>query len=77
MSTDAPAATADGPLLSAALAADLAGYDRGEMARLAEEGSLDHCFTVGSQSTHRTQESQARIGHRLWQLAPVALEGAS
>lgn len=45
-----------------------AGYDGGRMAELAESGELDHCFTIRSQSIHRIQESQARVGHRLWDL---------
>ena len=45
-----------------------AGYDGGRMAELAEAGELDHCFTIRSQSIHRIQESQARVGHRLWVL---------
>jgi D-sedoheptulose 7-phosphate isomerase len=40
-----------------------AGYDGGQMAA---SDSVDFCFTVDSQSIHRIQESQARIGHRLW-----------
>ncbi|MGY2876089.1 D-sedoheptulose 7-phosphate isomerase [Marmoricola sp. URHA0025 HA25] len=43
-----------------------AGYDGGRMAELAAAGELDHCFTIRSQSIHRIQESQARVGHRLW-----------
>ena len=43
-----------------------AGYDGGRMAELAGAGELDHCFTIRSQSIHRIQESQARVGHRLW-----------
>lgn len=43
-----------------------AGYDGGQMAASDE---LDFCFIVESQSIHRIQESQAMIGHRLWQTA--------
>ena len=43
-----------------------AGYDGGAMAA---SGELDYVFTVDSQSIHRIQESQARIGFRLWQAA--------
>lgn len=43
-----------------------AGYDGGRMAELAAAGELDHCFTIRSQSIHRIQESQARVGHLLW-----------
>jgi D-sedoheptulose 7-phosphate isomerase len=43
-----------------------AGYDGGQMVASNE---LDFCFTVDSQSIHRIQESHARIGHRLWQVA--------
>lgn len=46
-----------------------AGYDGGRMAELAASGELDFCFTIRSQSIHRIQESQARVGHRLWSLA--------
>ncbi|MDP3969815.1 MAG: SIS domain-containing protein [Nocardioides sp.] len=45
-----------------------AGYDGGRMAELVEAAQLDHCFTIRSQSIHRIQESQARVGHRLWAL---------
>ena len=45
-----------------------AGYDGGRMAELAACGELDFCFTIRSQSIHRIQESQARVGHRLWSL---------
>ena len=45
-----------------------AGYDGGRMAELAAAGELDFCFTIRSQSIHRIQESQARVGHRLWSL---------
>lgn len=41
------------------------GYDGGRMA-ISED--VDHCFTVRSQSIHRIQESQALIGHQLWQV---------
>jgi D-sedoheptulose 7-phosphate isomerase len=40
-----------------------AGYDGGQMAA---SDAVDFCFTVDSQSIHRIQEAQARIGHRLW-----------
>jgi D-sedoheptulose 7-phosphate isomerase len=45
-----------------------AGYNGGRMAELAAAGELDFCFTIRSQSIHRIQESQARVGHRLWSL---------
>jgi len=48
------------------LTVGFAGYDGGRMAELAAAGDLDWVFTVRSQSIHRIQESQARIGHRLW-----------
>jgi D-sedoheptulose 7-phosphate isomerase len=51
-----------------------AGYDGGRMAELAAEGRLDHCFTIRSQSIHRIQESQARVGHRLWVLTQERLD---
>lgn len=41
------------------------GYAGG---RLAESADVDQCFTIDSQSIHRIQESQAVIGHRLWQV---------
>lgn len=41
------------------------GYAGG---RLAETRDVDHCFTIDSQSIHRIQESQAVVGHRLWQV---------
>ena len=42
------------------------GHDGGRMA-VAED--LDFCFTVGSQSIHRIQESHAILGYRLWSVA--------
>ena len=47
-----------------------AGYDGGAMAATDD---VDHCFTVPSQSIHRIQESQAVLGHALWQHAQTAL----
>ena len=47
-----------------------AGYDGGHMAC---SDDVDHCFTVDSQSIHRIQESQARVGHRLWELTQTRL----
>lgn len=47
-----------------------AGYDGGAMAAADD---VDHCFTVPSQSIHRIQESQAVLGHALWQHAQTAL----
>lgn len=41
------------------------GYAGG---RLAETRDVDHCVTIDSQSIHRIQESQAVVGHRLWQV---------
>lgn len=46
------------------LTVGFAGYDGGEMAT---SGSVDHCFTVRSQSVHRIQESQALLGYQLWE----------
>lgn len=40
-----------------------AGYDGGSFA--GEDGA-DFCFVVRSQSVHRIQESQARLGYELW-----------
>ena len=51
-----------------------AGYDGGRMAQLQAAGELDHCFTIRSQSIHRIQESQARVGHRLWQRTQELIE---
>lgn len=48
------------------LTVGFAGYDGGRMRQMAEAGELDHVFVVRSQSIHRIQESQARVGHRLW-----------
>jgi D-sedoheptulose 7-phosphate isomerase len=56
------------------LTVGFAGYDGGRMAELAADGRLDHCFTIRSQSIHRIQESQARVGHRLWVLAQEHLD---
>jgi D-sedoheptulose 7-phosphate isomerase len=42
------------------------GHDGGRMA-VAED--IDFCFTVGSQSIHRIQESHAMLGYRLWSVA--------
>src|ERR1700676_498999 len=42
------------------------GHDGGRMA-VAED--LASCFTVGSQSIHRIQESHAILGYRLWSVA--------
>lgn len=50
------------------------GYAGG---RLAETADVDHCFTIDSQSIHRIQESQARIGHRLWQVVQRELGTAA
>jgi D-sedoheptulose 7-phosphate isomerase len=50
------------------LTVGFAGYDGGRMAELVAAGQLDHCFTIRSQSIHRIQESQARVGHLLWAL---------
>ena len=47
-----------------------AGYDGGHMAR---GDDVDFCFTIDSQSIHRIQESQARVGHRLWELTQTRL----
>lgn len=55
------------------MTAGFAGYSGGRMAELAATGEIDFCFTVKSQSIHRIQESQARIGHRLWTVAQAAL----
>lgn len=41
------------------------GYAGGHLAASAD---VDHCFTIDSQSIHRIQESQAVVGHRLWQV---------
>lgn len=40
-----------------------AGYDGG---RFAGDDDVDFCFVVRSQSVHRIQESQARLGYELW-----------
>ncbi len=56
------------------LSVGFAGYDGGLMANLATDGEIDHVFTVRSQSIHRIQESQARIGHRLWSVTQEELE---
>ena len=40
-----------------------AGYGGGEFA---ENGDVDVCFVVRSQSVHRIQESQALLGYHLW-----------
>jgi D-sedoheptulose 7-phosphate isomerase len=50
-----------------------AGYEGGRMAELSRAGELDYCFTIRSQSIHRIQESQARVGHRLWLLTQEAI----
>ncbi|TMS52979.1 SIS domain-containing protein [Mycobacterium sp. DBP42] len=43
------------------------GHDGGRMAIVSgENGDLDFCFTVHSQSIHRIQESHAMLGYRLW-----------
>lgn len=43
------------------------GHDGGRMAIASgENGDLDFCFTVHSQSIHRIQESHAMLGYRLW-----------
>ncbi len=47
-----------------------AGYDGG---RLAVGDDVEYCFTVGSQSIHPIQESQALVGHRLWLVAQPTL----
>lgn len=55
------------------LTVGFAGYDGGRMAEMAAAGELDWVFTVRSQSIHRIQESQARVGHRLWSVAQERL----
>ena len=45
------------------LTVGIAGYGGGRMAQLA----LDHRLVVGADSVHRIQETQAAIGHALWQ----------
>lgn len=56
------------------LTVGFAGYEGGAMAELVAKGELDHCFTIRSQSIHRIQESQARVGHRLWSVAQDHLD---
>lgn len=41
----------------------LSGYDGGAMAA---SGSIDHCFTVRSESVHRIQEAQDALVWALW-----------
>jgi D-sedoheptulose 7-phosphate isomerase len=50
----------------------VAGYDGGA---LAGNPNVDACLAVGSQSVHRIQESQALLGHRLWQAVRERLQG--
>jgi D-sedoheptulose 7-phosphate isomerase len=49
-----------------------AGYDGG---RFAGDDSVDHCLVVRSQSVHRIQESQARLGYELWSTVHEQLAG--
>src|SRR6202165_1227849 len=44
----------------------VSGHDGGRMAAARDPA---FCFTVGSQSTHRIQESHAILGYRLWSVA--------
>jgi D-sedoheptulose 7-phosphate isomerase len=53
------------------LTVGLAGYDGGKMA---EAGTIDHLFVVGSASVHRIQEAQTTTYHVLWELVQRALE---
>lgn len=48
-----------------------AGYDGGAMAT----AGLDHCFVVESQSVHRIQETQALLGHAIWQATQQLMTG--
>ncbi len=48
----------------------LAGSDGGQMA---EEGLLDHCIVVETDSVHRTQECHVAIYHILWDLVHTIL----
>jgi D-sedoheptulose 7-phosphate isomerase len=48
------------------LTVGFSGHDGG---RMAVADDLDFCFTVGSQSIHRIQESHAILGYRLWSVA--------
>lgn len=52
----------------------IAGYDGGEMARLA---CLDHLFVVPSSSVHRVQEAQTTLYHALWELTVAATADAA
>ena len=51
-----------------------AGHDGG---RMAVADDLDYCFTVGSQSIHRIQESHAMLGYRLWSVAQEQIAQAT
>lgn len=49
-----------------------AGYDGG---RFAADDKVDFCLVVRSQSVHRIQESQARLGYELWSTVHEHLAG--
>lgn len=50
------------------------GFSGHEGGRMAAADDLDFCFTVGSQSIHRIQESHAMLGYRLWSVVQTHMQ---
>lgn len=55
----------------------LAGGDGGKMAAMLADGSLDHCLTVPTSSTHRIQETHVALYHVMWDMVHTFLQNGS
>jgi D-sedoheptulose 7-phosphate isomerase len=55
----------------------LAGVDGGKMAAMRADGSLDHCLTVPTPSTHRIQETHVALYHVMWDMVHTFLQDGS
>ena len=51
-----------------------AGGDGGKMEELRQDGLLDHCLTVSTQSIHRIQETHVALYHVMWDLVHALLQ---